>query len=239
MKLNVSLLAMIAAGLTGSALEAAEPATMLKTQQDKVSYSIGIQIGSSVKQQAQQQGLDVKPDIIAAGLKDALSDAKPLLNEQEVRETLMAVQREVMGKQAELGEKNKKEGEAFLEANKKKPGVKTLPSGLQYQVLKEGKGPKPQATETVKAAYKGTLINGTEFDNSDKHGGPATFSLAGVIPGWTEALQLMPVGSKWRLFIPSDLAYAERGAGGLIGPNATLIFEVELMEIEKDAPSAN
>jgi FKBP-type peptidyl-prolyl cis-trans isomerase FklB len=130
------------------------------------------------------------------------------------------------------GDANKKEGEAFLADNKSKEGVVALPSGLQYKVLKQGDGPKPTATDSVVCNYRGTLINGTEFDSSPKHGGPATFPVNGVIKGWTEALQLMPVGSKWQLFVPSDLAYAERGAGGDIGPNATLIFEVELVSIE-------
>jgi FKBP-type peptidyl-prolyl cis-trans isomerase len=130
------------------------------------------------------------------------------------------------------GDANKKEGEAFLADNKSKEGVVALPSGLQYKVLKEGNGPKPTATDSVVCNYRGTLINGTEFDSSTKHGGPATFPVNGVIKGWTEALQLMPVGSKWQLFVPPDLAYAERGAGGDIGPNATLIFEVELVSIQ-------
>lgn len=236
MKLNVSLTAMMAVALMAGT-KAAESPVVLKDQKDKVSYSIGVQIGSSVRQQTQQQGVDVNPDIVAAGLKDALSGAKLLLGDPEVRETLMALQKEVMNKQSQLGEKNKKEGETFLAENKKKAGVKTLPSGLQYQVIKEGKGKKPTASDTVKANYKGTLINGAEFDSSEKHGGPASFNLGGVIPGWTEALQLMPVGSKWRLFIPSELAYREQGAGGLIGPNATLIFDVELLEIEAEGDS--
>lgn len=239
MKLNGSLTACVTAGLMATWVSAAGPSVTLKDQQDKISYSIGVQIGTSVKQQTEQQGVEIRPELLAAGLKDALSGAKPLLTEQEVRDTLMALQQQVVSKQAELGEKNKKEGEAFLAANQKKPGVKTLPSGLQYQILKEGRGRKPQATDTVKANYKGTLINGTEFDSSEKHGGPASFNLAGVIPGWTEALQLMPVGSKWRLFIPAELAYSAQGAGGLIGPNSTLIFDVELLGIEAPGTSSN
>lgn len=237
MKRNASLLAALALGAAGIWSEAAEPTTTLKDQRDKISYSIGMQVGSSVRQQIQSQGLEIKPEMVAAGLRDVLADAKPLLTDEEVRATLMALQKELMDKQAQIGEKNKKEGEAFLAANKSKPGVKTLPSGLQYQVLKEGKGKKPLATDTVKAAYKGTLLNGTEFDNSDKHGGPASLNLGRVIPGWTEALQLMPVGSKWRLFIPSELAYGEQGGPG--GPNSTLIFEVELLDIESGADALN
>lgn len=221
-----------ATAFLATGLMAAEPTTALKDQKDKISYSIGVNIGSSVKAQTQQQGLQLSPDMVAAGLKDALSGGKTLLTEQEVKDTLMALQRDMMSKQSEVGDKNKKDGEAFLAENKKKAGVKTLPSGLQYQVIKEGKGQKPKATDTVKANYKGTLIDGTEFDSSEKHGEPATFPLGNVIPGWTEALQLMPVGSKWRLFIPSDLAYGERGAGSLIGPNSTLVFDVELLGVE-------
>ena len=149
----------------------------------------------------------------------------------------MEVQNDLRKKQQEkmqvMGEANKKEGEAFLATNKAKQGVVTLPSGLQYKILKEGTGPKPTATDSVVCNYRGTLINGTEFDSSYKRGQPATFPVVGVIKGWTEALQLMPVGSKWQLVIPSSLAYGERGAGGDIGPNATLIFEVELMSIQE------
>jgi FKBP-type peptidyl-prolyl cis-trans isomerase FklB len=239
MKSNVSVIVQMTVGLMTTWAVAADSPVTLKDQQDKISYSIGVNIGGSIKQQTQQQGLQLKPDVVAAGLRDALSGGKTLLTEQEVRDTLMALQREMVGKQAELAEKNKKEGDAFLADNKKKPGVKTLPDGLQYQVLKEGKGPKPTKTDNVKANYKGTLINGTEFDGSEKRGEPAVFNLSNVIPGWTEALQMMPIGSKWRLFIPSELAYGDRGAGNLIGPNATLIFDVELIGIDNAAKPLN
>jgi FKBP-type peptidyl-prolyl cis-trans isomerase len=164
-----------------------------------------------------------------------------LLTEDEARAALMQLQKEMQEKQqakaAAEGDANKKEGEAFLAANKGKEGVVTLPSGLQYKILTPGTGPKPTATDSVVCNYKGTLINGTEFDSSYKRGEPATFPVTGVIKGWTEALQLMPVGSKWQLFIPSDLAYGARGTpGGPIGPNATLIFEVELMSIKDKNP---
>jgi FKBP-type peptidyl-prolyl cis-trans isomerase FklB len=238
MKLNVSLAALLGMTLIGTRGLAAENAPVLKDQKDQVSYAIGVNIGTGIKGQFQQQGLDLKSDLVAAGFKDALSGAKQLLSEQQIRDVMMTFQREMVAKQAEAGEKNKKEGDAFLAENKKKPGIKTLPSGVQYQVLKEANGPKPKATDTVKANYKGTLINGTEFDSSDKHGEPATFNLSGVIPGWTEALQLMPVGSKWRLFIPGELAYGERGAGSVIGPNATLIFDVELLGVESSNKTA-
>jgi FKBP-type peptidyl-prolyl cis-trans isomerase len=183
-----------------------------------------------------KQSVPVDPNIMARGLKDALAGGKTLLTEEEARGAITAVQNDVREKQqAEMrraGDANKKEGETFLTDNKSKEGVVALPSGLQYKVLKEGNGPKPTATDSVVCNYRGTLINGTEFDSSAKHGGPATFPVNGVIKGWTEALQLMPVGSKWQLFVPADLAYGDRGAGGDIGPNATLIFQVELVSIQ-------
>ena len=165
-----------------------------------------------------------------------MRDAKTLLSDKEAQEVMMTFQKEQMAKLNEnarkLGEKNKKEGETFLAENKKKPGVVTLPSGLQYKILKEGTGRNPKATDTVVTHYRGTLLDGKEFDSSYKRGEPATFPLNGVIRGWTEALQLMKPGAKWQLFIPPQLAYGERGAGQDIGPNATLIFEVELIAIK-------
>ena len=204
----------------------------LQTTKEKQSYSIGVDMGTRLKSNA----LDVDPDTLAQGLKDALSGGKLLLTEQEMKDTLTGLQKELMEKQAErtkqLAEKNKKEGEAFLAANKTKEGVKTLPSGLQYKVIKEGTGKTPTEKDSVVCNYRGTLIDGTEFDSSYKRGQPATFQVKGVIPGWTEALQLMKEGSKWELFIPSKLAYGERGAGNTIGPDATLIFEVELISVK-------
>ncbi|MEW6001616.1 MAG: FKBP-type peptidyl-prolyl cis-trans isomerase [Nitrospirota bacterium] len=206
---------------------------VLKDQRDKVSYSIGINLGNNFK----RQSIDINPDALVQGIKDTLSSGKTLMTEDEIRDTLAAFQKEMLDKQAErmkeLGEKNKKEGETFLSENKKKEGVVTLPSGLQYKVLKEGTGKTPKATDTVIVNYKGTLIDGTEFDSSYRRGQSATFPVNGVIPGWSEALQLMKEGSKWQLFIPSNLAYGERGAGNIIGPNATLIFEVELISIKQ------
>ena len=208
---------------------------VLKDQKDKLSYSIGMNIGNNFK----KQSIDVNPDVLIQGIKDALSGGKTLMTEQEVNETLMNFQKEMMAKQMarqkELGEKNKKEGEAFLAENMKKEDVKTLPSGLQYKVIKEGDGKTPKITDTVTVHYRGTLVDGTEFDSSYTRGQPATFPVKGVIAGLTEALQLMKVGSKWQLFIPSNLAYGERGAGDDIGPNATLIFEVELVSIKEQA----
>ncbi len=207
---------------------------VLKTQKDKVSYSIGMDIGMTLK----NQSIEVDHAILARGIKDSMSGQKPLMAEQEIRDTIAAFQKEMMAKQQELakqmGEKNKKQGEAFLAENKKKEGVKTLASGLQYKVIKAGTGKKPKSTDTVTAHYRGTLINGTEFDSSYKRGQPATFPVSGgMIPGWTEALQLMEEGAKWQLFIPSNLAYGEKGAGRDIGPNATLIFEIELVSIQE------
>ncbi len=205
--------------------------TSLKTKKDKVSYVIGVNVGKGM----QQQSIDIDPDIFAKGLKDAMTGAKTAITDEEMRQVLTAFQKEMAEKQAEkmkvVAEKNKKEGEAFLAANKKKKGVKTLPSGLQYKVIKEGTGEMPKLTDTVTTNYRGTLIDGTEFDSSYKRGQPAKFPVKGVIAGWTEALQLMKVGSTWQLFIPSSLAYGERGAGNIIGPNATLIFDIELISI--------
>ncbi len=183
-----------------------------------------------------KQSLDIDPAILARGLRDSFSNGKTLLTEDEARAVLTQLQGDVRKKQQEvaqqLGDANKKQGMAFLEANKAKDGVVTLPSGLQYKILQEGTGPKPAPTDTVVCNYRGTLLDSTEFDSSYKRGQQATFPVNGVIKGWTEALQLMPVGSKWQLFIPSELAYGDRGAGGQIGPNATLIFELELLSIQ-------
>ena len=218
--------------LTGSAY--AEPQE-LKTEKEKLSYSMGVATGMQMK----RQSIDVDADTFAKGLKDAVSGGTLMMTEQQVQETLMKFQQDMAAKQAEKtrlqAEANKKEGEAFLAENKKKEGVKTLPSGLQYKVITEGKGRTPKETDTVTTHYRGTLIDGTEFDSSHKRGQPATFPVKGVIKGWTEAVLLMKEGSKWQLFIPSELAYGERGAGQTIGPNATLIFDVELISIGDSA----
>lgn len=210
----------------------AEDQTPLKTQKDKVSYIIGIDIGNNFK----KQGIEIDPDIMIRGLKDSLNKNKLLLTEKEISEIMTAFRQEFTAKQAEASklqsDKNKKEGEAFLAENKNKEGVKTLPSGLQYKVLTEGSGKSPSATDTVNVNYRGTLIDGTEFDSSYKRGQAASFPVNGVIPGWVEALQLMKEGAKWQLFIPSNLAYGDKGTGGTIAPNATLIFEVELLSIK-------
>ncbi len=204
----------------------------LKTPKDKFSYSLGMKMGENLK----KQSVPVDPAILERGLKDGLAGGKTLLTDDEAQAAIAEVQNDMRKKQQEkmqeIGAANKKEGADYLAANKGKEGVVTLPSGLEYKILTEGTGPKPTASDTVVCNYRGTLINGTEFDSSSKHGGPATFPVSGVIKGWTEALQLMPVGSKWQLFIPSDLAYGDRGAGADIGPDTTLIFDVELISIQ-------
>jgi FKBP-type peptidyl-prolyl cis-trans isomerase FklB len=204
----------------------------LQTPKDKASYAIGMNIGRGL----QRDSVDVDPNVLVQGLKDALFGSKALLTDDEAKAALNALQADVTKKQQEkmqvVGEANKKAGEAFLAANKSKEGIVTLPSGLQYKILQQGTGPKPTAADSVVCNYKGALLDGTEFDSSYKRGQPATFGVGQVIHGWTEALQLMSVGSKWQLFIPPDLAYGANGAGGVIGPDATLIFEVELISIQ-------
>ena len=204
-----------------------EKSPQLKDQKDKVSYSIGMQIGFNLA----RQKVDINADILAAGIKDALAN-KPQLTPDQVKDVMAQFEKDMEQKQKELGEKNKTEGAKFLEENKKKPDVKTTASGLQYKLIKDGTGAQPKATDMVTVNYRGTLIDGTEFDSSYKRGQPATFPVNGVIKGWTEALQLMKAGSKYQLFIPANLAYGERAMGPDIGPNSTLIFEVELQEVK-------
>jgi FKBP-type peptidyl-prolyl cis-trans isomerase FklB len=217
----------------------AQDKTQLKDQKDKASYSIGYDIGETFK----KQNVDLNPDTLFGGLKDALAGKEALLTKEDREKTLQAFQKEMMEKQIaaskEAATKNAAEGEKFLAENKKKDGVKTTASGLQYKVLKEGSGPSPKETDTVVVQYKGTLIDGTEFDSSYKRNEPASFQVNRVVKGWIEALQLMKAGAKYQLFIPSSLAYGERGAGQLIGPNATLIFEVELLSIKAPEPAAS
>jgi FKBP-type peptidyl-prolyl cis-trans isomerase FklB len=206
--------------------------TTLKDQKAKNSYALGMNLAHGLK----TQPLDLDQAAFIQGVKDVLAGGKTLMSDDEMAAALTVLQTEMTAKVAEkakqLGEANKVEGASFLAANKTKPGVVTLPSGLQYKIITAGTGPKPTAADTVLCNYRGTLINGKEFDSSYKRGQPLSIGVGHVIKGWTEALQLMPVGSKWQLFIPSDLAYAEHGAGADIGPNATLIFEVELISIQ-------
>lgn len=226
------------AAKTGSATDAKAPAakdqstTTLSTPKDKLSYAIGLNIGRSL----QKDDIAVDPEIVAQGFQDVLSGGKTLLTDEEAKAAIVALQADLRKKQEEsmkaAGDVNKKQGDAFLAANKAKEGVVTLPSGLQYKIVTPGTGPKPAATDTVVCNYRGTLIDGTEFDSSYKRGQPATFPVGQVIPGWTEALQLMPVGSKWQLFIPADLAYGERSPSPVIGVNSTLIFDIELLSIQ-------
>jgi FKBP-type peptidyl-prolyl cis-trans isomerase FklB len=203
----------------------------LKDLKQKASYAIGAEIAANLK----QQEIEVDPKALAAGVADALQ-GKMKLTDAELKEVMNSFRTEMTAKmetrQKAAGEKNLKEGEAFLTANAKKEGVKTTASGLQYKVSKSGAGKSPKATDSVKVHYHGTLIDGTVFDSSIERGMPITFPVNGVIAGWTEALQLMKEGDKWTLYIPSKLAYGERGPGGKIGPNSTLIFEVELLSVE-------
>src|SRR6058998_772854 len=215
----------LSASLLAFPLFGQDKSPQLKDQKDKVSYSIGMQIGFNLG----RQKVDVNPDVLAAGIKDAIA-GKPQLTPDQVKDIMAQFEKDMEQKQKQLGEKNKTEGTKFLEENKKKAGVKTTASGLQYKVLKEGNGAQPKATDTVTVNYRGTLINGTEFDSSYKRGQPATFPVNGVIKCWTEALQLMKVGSKYQVVVPSNLAYGERSVSPEIGPNATLIFEVELLD---------
>jgi FKBP-type peptidyl-prolyl cis-trans isomerase len=206
--------------------------TELKTDSEKVSYVLGQNVGGSLKE------IEAEIDLAAfmQGLRDTLGGRQSLLSEDEAEQVMQAFsvrrQAEYQKKAEELAEKNQTEGQEFLEQNKNKAGVKTTASGLQYEVLQEGSGPRPKATDQVTVHYRGTLLDGQEFDSSYKRGEPTTFPLNRVISGWTEGVQLMKVGSKYKFYIPSQLAYGERGAGDVIGPNATLIFEVELVGIK-------
>jgi FKBP-type peptidyl-prolyl cis-trans isomerase FklB len=224
--------------LLASVCAAAATKTELKDLKDRVSYSIGMNIGRDFK----MQKLDINPDLVAQGIKDEMS-GKVLMTQEDVKKALDEFKTQMRAKNEarmkELATKNKKEGEAFLAKNKKEKGVVTLPDGLQYKIIKKGTGPSPTKDDTVTVNYRGTLVDGTEFDSSYKRGEPATFPVKGVIPGWTEALPLMKEGAKWRLFIPASLAYGERGAGNVIGPNAVLVFDVELLKVHKKGENEN
>jgi FKBP-type peptidyl-prolyl cis-trans isomerase FklB len=262
MKLRILVAAMSFAGVVGLPAYAAEPAkpttttttttvqsaakpgenkpvlttqsSTLATEKDKLSYAIGMDLGENFK----AQSIDVNPSVLSTGVKDALSGGAALMTSAQKKETLMKFQKEFTAKQeAEMKQaivKNKQAGDSFLAANKAKPGVVTLPSGLQYKVIEAGTGAIPTEKDVVAVEYEGTLINGTVFDSSAKQGKPVTFTVGDVIPGWREALKLMKTGSKWELVIPSTLAYGERGVGEAIGPNETLIFKVKLISV--DAP---
>ena len=205
----------------------------LKTMQDSISYGIGMDIAKNLKGQM----IEVNPDVIAQALKDMNADGKPMLTDAQAQSVMMEFQNDMMAKHSakmkESAEKNIKDGQAFLAENKKKDGVITLPSGLQYKVLTAGSGKRPTAKDNVSVNYRGSLIDGTEFDGSEKHGGPAVFPVAGVIKGLSEALQLMQVGSKWQIVIPSEIGYGAQSVGTQITPNSVLVFEIELLAIQK------
>ncbi|MBV9998208.1 MAG: FKBP-type peptidyl-prolyl cis-trans isomerase [Verrucomicrobia bacterium] len=233
------------ASSSASAPSASAGTSTLKDDKDKLSYSLGVDIARTL----QRLDVDLNQQALVQGLSDILAKRSPALNDQEIQQTLQGFQKQLIQKQQaamakkqtemkDLAEKNKAEGKKFLDENAKKAGVKTLPSGLQYKVEKDGNGPKPKDTDVVETNYRGTLTNGQEFDSSEKNGGPVSFPVNGVIKGWTEALKLMPVGSKWKLYIPSDLAYGDEGAGDTIQPGSTLVFDVELLGIKKEAAGA-
>jgi FKBP-type peptidyl-prolyl cis-trans isomerase FklB len=230
MKYFTAILAVPALAISISAQDKPFP---LKDLKDKASYAIGIDIGMNFK----KQNMDLNPDALAAGAKDALS-GKPQISPNEVREIMTQWQKDFSEKQKVMATKNQADGEKYLTENKKKEGVKTTASGLQYKVIKEGTGPQPKATDTVTVNYRGTLIEGTEFDSSYKRGEPATFPLNGVIKGWTEGVQLMKKGSKYQFVIPPNLGYGDRAVGPEIPPNSTLVFEVELLDIKPAAEAS-
>jgi len=230
------LAAAVAVAITGCNEKADDKAVKLESDEQKVSYGMGLNLGKRIKEEF---ALDV--DAFSTGVRHAFAGTEPLMTDEQIMETMQSFQKkQIETREAEFkaqADKNKTDSEAFLAANKAKEGVKVTDSGLQYRVITEGTGAKPTVEDTVEVNYKGTLIDGTEFDSSYKRGESVTFPVTGVIPGWTEALQLMPVGSKYELVIPSDLAYGPGGTGP-IGPNAALVFEVELLDIKKPEAEA-
>ncbi len=223
----------IAATTATSSTTSAPSATSLTTDTDKLSYSIGADLGKNFK----KQGIDISPAAMAKGLQDGVSGGQLLLTEDQMKEVLTKFQKELMMKRSaefnKKSEENKAKGEAFLNQNKAKAGVVSMPSGLQYKIIEKGDGAKPAKDDTVTVEYTGRLIDGQVFDSTDKTGKPATFKVSQVIPGWTEALQLMPSGSTWEVYIPANLAYGPRSVGGPIGPNETLIFKIHLLSVKK------
>ena len=226
------ILSIVVLTFTFTANISATQKTKLVSEKEKISYSIGLSIGNNFK----QQKIDIEMDSLAQGIEDALTGAKQKMTQEEIRQTMEAFRRQMQAR-AESNRQaassgNQVEGEKFLAQNKKRKNVVTLASGLQYEIVNKGSGKRPGLTDTVVTHYKGTLISGKEFDSSYKRGQPAEFPVNGVIKGWTEALQLMQQGAKWKLYIPADLAYGSRGAGNSIGPNEALIFEIELLEVK-------
>lgn len=232
--MKMKLVAAATVGLAMSTAIAATNTPPLNSDIDKLSYSIGTDLGKNFK----KQGIEVNPDVMAKGLQDGMNGGALLLTEQQMKDVLNKFQKDLMAKRTaefnKKAEENKAKGEAFLSDNKVKPGVVVLPSGLQYKIVKPGTGEKPSKEDTVTVEYTGRLIDGEVFDSTDKTGKPATFKLSQVIPGWTEALQLMPAGSTWEIFVPANLAYGPRSVGGPIGPNETLIFNVHLISVKKN-----
>lgn len=233
MRMKLVAASVMAFGMT--AAFAATDAASLTTDKEKLSYSIGADLGKNFK----SQGIDINPEALAKGMQDGMTGTQLILTEQQMKDVLNKFQKELMAKRSsELNKKsdeNKVKGEAFLAQNKAKTGVTVLPSGLQYKIIEAGKGAKPGKTDTVTVEYTGHLIDGTVFDSTEKTGKPATFQVSQVIPGWTEALQLMPAGSTWEIYVPSNLAYGPRSVGGPIGPNETLVFKIHLISVKKAA----
>jgi len=231
--MKMKLVVVATMGLLASSVMAASDATVLKTNADKLSYSIGSDLGKNFK----RQSIEINPAIMAKGITDAMGNDKSLMTDDQMKEVLAQFQKDVMAKRtAELTKKsteNKAIGDKFLSENKAKSGVVALASGLQYKIIKNGSGAKPSKEDMVTVEYTGHLINGEVFDSTAKTGKPATFKLSQVIPGWTEALQLMPAGSTWEIYVPATLAYGDRNVGGPIGPNETLIFNIHLISVKK------
>lgn len=231
--MKIRLVAAAVMSITMSATMAAMDATALQTDADKVSYAIGVDLGKNFK----KQNIEINPELLAQGFKDA--SGKPLMADEQMKDVLMKFQKDLMAKRTaeftKQSEANKAKGDAFLKDNKAKEGVVSLASGLQYKIIKEGTGTKPTKDDTVTVEYTGKLIDGQVFDSTEKTGKPATFKVSQVIPGWTEALQLMPAGSTWEVYVPADLAYGPRSVGGPIGPNETLIFNIHLVSVKKEA----
>ena len=231
--MKIKLVAAAVMGLARSTAISAADVTALTTDLDKLSYSVGIDLGKNLK----RQGIEVNPSVMAKGIEDGMSGGKMLMTDQQMKDTLSKFQKDLMAKHAAQFDKqssvNKAKGDAFLMQNKAKEGVVTLSSGLQYKIITPGKGAKPTKDDEVTVEYTGKLIDGTVFDSTEKTGKPATFKVSQVIPGWTEALQLMPAGSTWEIYVPANLAYGARNVGGPIGPNETLIFNVHLISVKK------
>lgn len=233
--MKMKLVAAAVMGLAMSTAIAATDAASLATDKDKLSYSIGADLGKNFK----NQGIDISPEALAKGMQDGMSGSQLALTEEQMKDVLNKFQKDLMAKRTsefnKKAEENKIKGDAFLTANKAKPGIVVLPSGLQYKIIETGKGAKPAKDDTVTVEYTGRLIDGTVFDSTEKTGKPATFQVSQVIPGWTEALQLMPAGSTWEIYVPSNLAYGQRSVGGPIGPNETLVFKIHLVSVKKTA----